>query len=82
MESNLKTIEEVKAFFEQCKSFWMRQGDSEGVASCKAFWWDIVEISDEFDAWSPAKEQFAREFRGYKRGDPEPAAHDIECGAC
>lgn len=31
------TIEEVKAFFEQCKSFWMRQGDSEGVATCKAF---------------------------------------------
>ena len=27
------TIEEVKAFFEQCKAFWMRQGDSEGVAT-------------------------------------------------
>lgn len=75
------TIEEVKAFFEQCKAFWMRQGDSEGVATCKAFWWDIVQISNQY-GWTPAKEQFALEFRGYRRGDPEPAASAVERGAC
>lgn len=75
------TIEEVKAFFEQCKSFWMRQGDSEGVATCKAFWWDIVQISNQY-GWTPEKEQFALEFRGYKRGDPEPAASAVERGTC
>lgn len=75
------TIEEVKAFFEQCKAFWMRQGDSEGVATCKAFWWDIVQISNQY-GWTPAKEQFALEFRCYKRGDPEPAASAVERGAC
>ena len=37
------TIEEVRKYFEQCKAFWLREGDSEIVARCKAFWWDIVQ---------------------------------------
>lgn len=76
------TIEEVKEFFEQCKAFWIRQGNSELIASCKAFWWDIVEVSNAFNIWTPGKEQFAKEFCGYKPHDPEPAAKDVESGNC
>lgn len=75
------TIEEVREYFDQCKAFWLRQGDSETVAACKAFWWDIVQISNLF-GWTPGKEQFAHEFCGYKPHNPEPAKEEVEAGTC
>ena len=50
------TIDEVRMFYDQCVAFWQRQGDSPDVARCKAFWWDIVEISECFARWTPGKE--------------------------
>ena len=76
-----KTIEEVKHYYEQCKAFWVRQGNSEAVASCKAFWWDIVQISNQW-GWTDAKEQFALECCGYKPYDPEPTKEEVEAGTC
>ena len=80
MASILNTIDEVKEFYDQCIQFWIRQGDSEEVACSKAFWWDIVEISNQFNAWSPAKEQFAAHTVGYHPGDPEPSEEDVKTG--
>ena len=77
-----KTIEETKAYFEQCKGYWLRQGCSELVAKCKAFWWDIVQISNQFNCWTPGKEQFAMEFCGYKPFGPEPTKEQVETGTC
>lgn len=82
MASKFTTVNEVRGFFEQCKGFWLRQGCSEAVAICKAFWWDIVEVSNSFDAWGTAKEQFAMEYAGYKIGDPLPSEADVEAGTC
>ena len=76
------TIEEVRGFFEQCKTFWLRQGNSETIATCKAFWWDIVQVSNEFNLWTPGKIQFANEFCGYKSGDVEPTSEEVEAGTC
>lgn len=75
------TISEVRAYFEQCKAFWLRQGDSETVAACKAFWWDIVQISNLF-GWTDAKRQFAKEFCGYEPHTPEPTKAEVEAGTC
>lgn len=76
------TIEEVREFFEQCKNFWLRQGSTELVAKCKAFWWDIVQVSNVYDCWTPGKEQFALEFCGYHPHDPEPTKEEVEAGTC
>ena len=76
----LDTLEAVQQFFDQCVAFWVRQGDSRAVACCKAFWWDIIEVSNAFDTWTPAKEEFVFKYRGYRRGDPEPEASRVESG--
>lgn len=76
------TIEEVKEYFEQCKAFWLREGNSEAVAKCKAFWWDIVQISNTYNYWTPGKEQFALEFFGYHPYDPEPTREEVMSGTC
>lgn len=74
------SIDEVKEFYEQCKAFWIRQGDSEIVAACKAFWWDIVQLTEEFHSWEPAKEQFCLKCAGFKPGDPQPSRESVEAG--
>ena len=82
MASKFTTVSEVETFFNECKNFWLRLGNSEAVATCKAFWYDLVEVSNEFDAWGPAKEQFAYDFAGYKPGDRMPDDTEIESGNC
>lgn len=73
------TIEEVRDYFDKCRSFWLRNGDSETVATCKAFWWDLVQISNQF-GWTMAKERFAQDFCGYKPYEPEPTKEEVEAG--
>ena len=73
------TFEQVNAFFETCKAFWLRQGDPEHVASCKAFWWDCVECWNFDKSWNDAKREFAS-IRDYKEGDPLPSTDAIEKG--
>ena len=74
------TPEEVRMFFDQCVAFWQRKGDSPDVARCKAFWWDIVEIANAFDRWTPSKLQLAAELCGYTPGDPVPGEDAVTSG--
>ena len=75
------TIDEVRMFYDQCVSFWQRQGDRPDVARCKAFWWDIVEIANTFDRWTPGKVQLAAELCGYRPGDPVPDENAVASGS-
>lgn len=73
------TPEEVRQYFETCRAYWFRQGDSPAVAACKAFWWDCVEIWN-LSGWNQAKESFALSWRGYRPGSPVPEASRVETG--
>ena len=70
----------VKHYFEYSKAFWMRNGDSAGVATSKAFWWDCIEVWNADNSWDDAKRKFAKEFRNYTPGDPMPEAKLIAHG--
>ena len=74
------TYEGVKEYFELCKSYWMRNGDSAEVATSKAFWWDMVECFNFDKSWNDAKRKFAEEFRSYTPGDPVPDEKLVERG--
>ena len=74
------TYEGVKEFFDQCKAYWMRNGDTEGVATAKAFWWDCVECFNFDKSWNDAKRKFAMEFRAYVPGNPVPEPELVEKG--
>ena len=65
------TFNECVEFFDACKAYWMRQGDSERVATSKAFWWDCVECWNFDKSWNDAKRDLAAMF-GYTQGDPVP----------
>lgn len=75
------TFDQVTEFFDQCKAYWMRQGDSERVATSKAFWWDCVECWNFDKSWNDAKRDLAAMF-GYKEGDPIPSADAVSHGLC
>jgi hypothetical protein len=75
------TYEGVQEFFNKCKSYWIRNGDSAGVATSKAFWWDMVECFNFDKSWNDAKRKFAKEFRNYTPGDPVPDEELVEKGA-
>ncbi len=66
---------ETAKYFNTCKEYWMRNGDSESVAASKAFWWDCVEVWNADNSWNDEKRKFANDFRGYTPGDPVP---DVE----
>jgi hypothetical protein len=74
------TYEGVQTFFDQCKAYWMRNGDPEGVATSKALWWDLVECFNFDNSWNEAKKQFVKDFRGYVPGNPVPEAKLVEKG--
>lgn len=74
-------MEELRDYFKLCKKYWMSRGDREGVATSKAFWWDMVELYTVTNTWTPVKAQFAMEFRGYVPGNPIPDAKMVEKGA-
>ena len=75
------TFDQVTDYFSNCKAYWMRQGDSEKVASSKAFWWDCVEVWNFDNTWNDAKRDMAAMF-GYTVGDPVPAPDAVEKGLC
>lgn len=81
MATKILTYEDCEKFFEECKNYWIRSGDSEGVATCKAFWWDFVECMNFDKSWNDAKRKFAMDWRGYVPGDPVPEAEYVERGA-
>ena len=75
------TYEEVVSYFEECRNYWENGGDSRGVATSKAFWWDCVGVWNLDKSWNEAKEKFAMDWRGYKKGNPIPEADYVERGA-
>ena len=75
------TLADCERFFNECKAYWIRQGDSPAVATSKAFWWDMVECFNFDNSWNDAKKEFAMKFRGYKVGNPVPSAEFVEGGA-
>lgn len=75
------TFDQVADYFATCKAYWLRQGDSEQVASAKAFYWDCVEVWNFDRSWNDAKRCMAEMF-GYKEGDPVPAPELVEKGLC
>lgn len=77
----MKTYEDVLRYFNRCKAYYMRNGDSDAVATSKAFWWDCVEVFNFDKSWNDAKRKFAKEFRNYTPGDPVPDAKLVEEGA-
>ena len=75
------TFDQVADYFATCKDFWLRQGDSERVASAKAFYWDCVEVWNFDHSWNDAKRDMASMF-GYTEGDPVPAPELVGKGLC
>ena len=75
------TFDQVAAYYETCRDYWLRQGDSERVASAKALYWDCVEAWNFDHSWNNAKRDLA-EMLGYKEGDPIPAPDAIMNGLC
>ena len=77
------TLEQMKQFYDSCVAYWVRMGDDEDVARCKAAWWDIVEIANSSGGnWTPAAEQFVSDLCGYKRGGYVPDEAAIRAGNC
>lgn len=77
------TLEQMKQFYDSCVAYWVRMGDDEDVARCKAAWWDIVEIANSSGGnWTPAAEQFVSDLCGYKRGGYVPDEAAIRAGTC
>ena len=74
------TAEGVREYFETCKAFWIRQGNPEGVATSKAFWWDCVEVWNADNKWNEAKKAFAKAFRNYEPFAPVPDETKVERG--
>ena len=75
-----RTPEEIRQYFDACRAYWIRHGDTPGVATCKAFWWDCVEVWNIDSSWDQAKETFALAFRGYRPGNPVPESCCVESG--
>lgn len=75
------TFDQVADYFATCKDFWLRQGDSERVATAKAFYWDCVEVWNFDHSWNDAKRDMAAMF-GYTEGDPVPAPELVVKGLC
>lgn len=79
MSTRYSTFDQAVDYFDKCKAFWMNHGDSERVATSKAFWWDCVEVWNVDQSWNDAKRDLAEMF-GYKEGDPLPDEHAVEQG--
>ena len=72
---------EIEKYFDVCRDYWVRNGDSKGVATSKAFWWDCVEVWNSDNSWNEDKRKFAKVWRGYVQGSPVPDAKFVEMGA-
>lgn len=70
----------LKEYFDACVNYWMRNGDSKGVATVKAIWWDCVEVWNADKSWNEEKVAFINRYRSYKPYDPVPEAVMVEEG--
>lgn len=51
----------AQEYFNQCKAYWINNGDSEDDAGYKALWWDCKEVWDFDNLWNAEKREFFRE---------------------
>jgi len=66
----VKTFDEIQAFFNNCKAFWMNKANcSESEAESRALWWDCKECWDFDKSWTEEKQSF---FDGMKDSIPLP----------
>lgn len=56
----MNTIEEIENYYQQCKQYWIRSGNSPRVSERKALWWDCVETWNFDNSWNDAKREFVR----------------------
>ena len=68
-------IKEIKKYFDSCVAYWMSNGDSKGLATVKAIWWDCVEVWNFDKSWTDENIKFINQYRSYKPYDsiPEPS---------
>ena len=65
-------MDEIKKYFDLCVAYWERQGDSKGLATSKAIWWDCIEVWNADKSWNDDKIAFINQYRKYKPYDPIP----------
>ena len=65
-------MDEIKKYFDLCVAYWERQGDSKGLATSKAIWWDCIEVWNTDKSWNDDKIAFINQYRKYKPYDPIP----------
>lgn len=73
-------MENIKLYFESCKQYWINSGDSQGVATVKALWWDCVDVWNADKSWNEDKIAFVNQYRKYKPYDPIPETNMIMVG--
>lgn len=73
-------MNEIENYFNLCKSYWMNNGDSEGVATVKALWWDCVEVWNTDKSWNDEKIIFVNNYRHYEPYDPIPEEKMVKVG--
>ncbi len=69
-------MNKTETYFQQCKSYWMRNGDPEGIATIKALWWDCAEVWNASKSWDEEKINFFKKWRNYK---PYSAIPEEKC---
>ena len=71
----------MNEYFEACKAYWMRCGDSEGVATTKALWWDCVEVWNADRSWNDEKVKLVKQYRPwYEPYGPVPESSRVAEG--
>ncbi len=73
-------MENIEEYFGTCVAYWMSTGVSEGVATCRAIWWDCVEVWNADKSWTEDKITFINRYRKYKPYDPVPETEMVEEG--
>lgn len=58
----MNTTKACWEYWETCKNYWVRTGNSEELAAAKAYWYDCREVWDFDHSWNDAKREFTHEF--------------------
>ena len=69
-------MNDIEKYFKSCVDYWMSTGVSQGVATCRAIWWDCVEVWNIDKSWNDDKVSFINRYRKYK---PYDAIPDEDC---
>lgn len=73
-------MSQIEQYFEACVNYWISQGDSMGVATIKAIWWDCVEVWNADKSWTKEKIEFVNRWRKYEPYGEVPPSSCVEVG--